>query len=170
MQNSIHLSNAAYEIQCKLGVLIDQVQEWAYVFWVRPAHGRPYFVSKKSDIGLFIEANREYAPNQEQKSTTEAPQSTTKIKWVAPDFLVTMGGAAEGTIFLAKTHRTGLCLFFKLAYENRKLNGRIGGSWNHTFKCWERPVKGESLKEAIIAVTSVLESAGITPMIYAPAN
>jgi hypothetical protein len=155
--------NAAYELQCKLGTLINKVQEWAYIYWVQPVYGRPYFVSKKSELGLFLAENWEYTPVEKSEKTTAQT-----IRPVSPDFLITMPSAVEGTIFLCSTLK-GRSVFFKLDYENRKVNGAVGGSWNARFKCWEYLILG-TVSEALSHVDNTLKSAGIETKVYIAKN
>lgn len=39
--------DALTKVQNYLGYEVTEVREWAFVYWVRPAHGRPTMVSKK---------------------------------------------------------------------------------------------------------------------------
>jgi hypothetical protein len=127
-----------------LGRLVTECRKIRRTYWVR------------FECGCSFISNDLWAKAQSRKTT---------IHPVAPDFLITMANAVEGTIFLGSTHKTGRCVFFKLAYESRKVNAAIGGSWNYTFKCWEYKVLG-SVPEALHHVEDALAEAGIAPVVH----
>ena len=100
------------QIQYLISTKIEDIQEWANVYWVKPVHGCPRFVSKKAVAAAMPRKGGD-------------------------DFLVTMKTALPGTVFVGRNGRGGVSIFFKLDYESRKLNAAIGAKFNYTFGCWE---------------------------------
>lgn len=129
------------QVEYLLSTKIEDIQEWANVYWVKPVQGRPRFVSKR------------------------AVQAAMPRKG-GSDFLVTMKKALAGTVFVGSNGRGGLSIFFALDYELRKINAAIGAKFNYVFGCWELPTTRQSVNTDKNKVLTALLDAGLEIAVF----